>query len=272
MDASIRSTDLHDNPRSGYGAAHVAFEAFEREDYGTVLKLASPHAVAGNSDAQCITPNWCYHFATKMPTTPTLIAQIDKWKAAKSETEHLEFKEARDKFESYKLLEYCVALANENENGSVLLLGVASTYFDGFGVYQAPATPRDTIFFDRLVGCRKVELILVVVPRELLVRFATDHTKVPGGCIVNQISVPVVYDDGCMLTASEGVGDRTVWMNRVGATHRDDRTNAATHFCEQSSLQIASSVKRNNTDSRKRSARRCSSSGVETVTAPQTGV
>jgi hypothetical protein len=124
MDASIRSTDLHDNPRSGYGAAHVAFEAFEREDYGTVLKLASPHAVAGNSDAQCITPNWCYHFATKMPTTPTSIAQIDKWKAAKSETEHLEFKEARDKFEFYKLLEYCVALANENENGSVLLLGV----------------------------------------------------------------------------------------------------------------------------------------------------
>lgn len=59
-----------------------------------------------------------------MPTTPTSIAQIDAWKAAKSETEHLEFKEARDKFEFYKLLEYCVALANENENGSVLLLGV----------------------------------------------------------------------------------------------------------------------------------------------------
>jgi len=59
-----------------------------------------------------------------MPTTPTSIAQIDQWKAAKSETEHLEFKEARDKFEFYKLLEYCVALANENENGSILLLGV----------------------------------------------------------------------------------------------------------------------------------------------------
>ena len=51
-----------------------------------------------------------------MPATPTSIAQIDTWKAAKSETEHLEFKEARDKFEFYKLL--------ENENGSVLLLGV----------------------------------------------------------------------------------------------------------------------------------------------------
>lgn len=59
-----------------------------------------------------------------MPTTPTSIAQIDEWKAAKSETEHLEFKEAREKFEFYRLLEYCVALANENENGSVLLLGV----------------------------------------------------------------------------------------------------------------------------------------------------
>jgi hypothetical protein len=48
---------------------------------------------------------------TKMPTAPTSIAQIDEWKAAKSETEHLEFKEAREKFEFYRLLEYCVALA-----------------------------------------------------------------------------------------------------------------------------------------------------------------
>src|ERR1700731_516407 len=61
---------------------------------------------------------------TNMPTTPTSIAQIDRWKAAKSETEHLEFKEARDQFDFRKLLEYCVALANENESGSVLLLGI----------------------------------------------------------------------------------------------------------------------------------------------------
>ncbi len=32
----------------------AAFEAFDRKDYEAVLKLASPHAVAGNSDAQCM--------------------------------------------------------------------------------------------------------------------------------------------------------------------------------------------------------------------------
>jgi len=32
----------------------AAFETFDRKDYEAVLKLASPHAVAGNSDAQCM--------------------------------------------------------------------------------------------------------------------------------------------------------------------------------------------------------------------------
>jgi len=32
----------------------AAFEAFDRKDYEAVLKLASPHAVATNSDAQCM--------------------------------------------------------------------------------------------------------------------------------------------------------------------------------------------------------------------------
>jgi TPR repeat protein len=32
----------------------AAFDAFDRGDYETVLKLASPHAVAGNPDAQCM--------------------------------------------------------------------------------------------------------------------------------------------------------------------------------------------------------------------------
>lgn len=40
-------------PFSEYNA-DAAFEAFARQDYETVLKLASPHAVAGNPDAQCM--------------------------------------------------------------------------------------------------------------------------------------------------------------------------------------------------------------------------
>jgi len=55
-----------------------------------------------------------------MTTTPN---QIDLWRQEASEHQRLEFKEAKQQFDSRKLSEYCVALANEG--GGVLLLGVA---------------------------------------------------------------------------------------------------------------------------------------------------
>jgi diguanylate cyclase (GGDEF)-like protein len=54
----------------------------------------------------------------------TTAEQIDAWRAATSENEHLEFKEAKNQFDFQDLLAYCVALANER--GGVLLLGVAN--------------------------------------------------------------------------------------------------------------------------------------------------
>jgi len=55
-----------------------------------------------------------------MSTTPE---QIDLWRQATSEHQRLEFKEAKNQFDTRRLSEYCVALANEG--GGVLLLGVA---------------------------------------------------------------------------------------------------------------------------------------------------
>jgi predicted HTH transcriptional regulator len=55
-----------------------------------------------------------------MSTTPE---QIDLWRQAPSEHQRLEFKEAKNQFDTRRLSEYCVALANEG--GGVLLLGVA---------------------------------------------------------------------------------------------------------------------------------------------------
>lgn len=55
-----------------------------------------------------------------MTTTP---AQIDLWRAAKSEHQSLEFKEAKTQFDNRKLYKYCVAIANEG--GGHLLLGIA---------------------------------------------------------------------------------------------------------------------------------------------------
>jgi ATP-dependent DNA helicase RecG len=51
------------------------------------------------------------------------IAQIDLWRSAPSETQILEFKEAKTTFDREKLNEYCVAIANEG--GGHLVLGVA---------------------------------------------------------------------------------------------------------------------------------------------------
>jgi len=51
------------------------------------------------------------------------VEQIDFWRNAKSETQNLEFKEAKNQFDNKKLYRYCVALANEG--GGHLLLGIA---------------------------------------------------------------------------------------------------------------------------------------------------
>ncbi|MEY3867306.1 MAG: hypothetical protein RLZZ338_1197 [Cyanobacteriota bacterium] len=48
---------------------------------------------------------------------------LEKWLLVPTETEHLEFKEAKQQFDSTKLLKYCVALANEG--GGYIVLGVS---------------------------------------------------------------------------------------------------------------------------------------------------
>ena len=52
----------------------------------------------------------------------TTLQELDRLMALPSETEHLEFKEAKNQFDTTKLYGYCVALANEG--GGKLILGV----------------------------------------------------------------------------------------------------------------------------------------------------
>jgi len=49
--------------------------------------------------------------------------QIDIWRQSPSEHQRLEFKEAKNQFDTRRLSEYCIAIANEG--GGALLLGVA---------------------------------------------------------------------------------------------------------------------------------------------------
>lgn len=51
--------------------------------------------------------------------------QIDLWRSINTETQALEFKEAKSQFDNKKLYRYCVAIANEG--GGHLVLGIADT-------------------------------------------------------------------------------------------------------------------------------------------------
>ena len=51
------------------------------------------------------------------------LEQLNRWLLDVSENEHLEFKEAKQQYDTGKLLKYCVALANEG--GGYLVLGVS---------------------------------------------------------------------------------------------------------------------------------------------------
>lgn len=54
----------------------------------------------------------------------TTTQQIDLWRSLPSETQNIEFKEAKTQFDNKKLYRYCVAIANEG--GGQLILGVAN--------------------------------------------------------------------------------------------------------------------------------------------------
>ena len=59
---------------------------------------------------------------SQMEALQPSIERIDALLNSPTETQHLEFKEARTQFEHSRLREYCVALANEG--GGHLLLGI----------------------------------------------------------------------------------------------------------------------------------------------------
>jgi len=50
--------------------------------------------------------------------------QVDFWRSRPSETETLEFKEAKNQYDSQKLFSYCVAIANEGGGHLLFVLRI----------------------------------------------------------------------------------------------------------------------------------------------------
>jgi ATP-dependent DNA helicase RecG len=85
-----------------------------------------------------------------MPVTPE---QVDIWRASPSETQNLEFKEAKNQYDTDKLFSYCVAIANEG--GGHLILGVSNKpprEVVGTKAFLNPITIAERIF--QAVGFR----------------------------------------------------------------------------------------------------------------------
>ena len=81
---------------------------------------------------------------------PTTVQQIDDLLSIRSENEHLEFKEAGNRFDFELLVKYCVAMANEK--GGRVILGVTDKIPRRVVGTQAFDTPERTVsgLFDRL--------------------------------------------------------------------------------------------------------------------------
>lgn len=120
--------------------------------------------------------------------------QLHGWMAQPSETEHLEFKEAKQQFDTDRLREYCVALANER--GGRLILGVTN------------ALPRrivGTQAFRNLQGTRE-ELY-----EALKMRVEADELIMPEGRVVvfevpsRPIGSPLEYRGRYLMRVGEDV-------------------------------------------------------------------
>src|SRR4051812_34806334 len=78
---------------------------------------------------------------------PVTSAQVDLWRAAPSENQNLEFKEAKNQYDAEKLFGYCVAIANEG--GGHLLLGITNQpprQVVGTSAFQNPIEITERIF------------------------------------------------------------------------------------------------------------------------------
>jgi ATP-dependent DNA helicase RecG len=77
----------------------------------------------------------------------TTLDQVNRWLSTPSESEHLEFKEAKEQYDFTKLKRYCVALANEG--GGNLIFGVSDKHprrVVGTSAFQDPSDVASKLF------------------------------------------------------------------------------------------------------------------------------
>lgn len=122
-----------------------------------------------------------------------ILDKLREWMEGR-EDEHLEFKEAKNRFDFEELVKYCAAIANEG--GGKLILGVTNK------------RPR------RVVGCRAFESLertKAGLTERLHLRFEIDEIQHPDGRVLvihipsRPIGMPIQYKGAYWMRAGEGL-------------------------------------------------------------------
>jgi ATP-dependent DNA helicase RecG len=143
------------------------------------------------------------------------LENLEKWLNAPAETEFLEFKEAKQQYDTTKLLRYCVALANEG--GGYLVLGVTDK--PPRRVVGSQAFPSVTSLND--IKARIVEKL----------RFRVDATELlhPDGRVLvfevptRPVGQPLSFDGAYLMRAGEDLVPMTPdVLKRIFAEDQQD--------------------------------------------------
>jgi len=124
----------------------------------------------------------------------TTIQELERLMALPSEDEHLEFKEAKNQWESTKLFRYCVALANER--GGKLILGVTDK------------RPRRVVGTQAFLDTEDIKARLV---ERFNLRIEVETIKHTGGRVLifhvpsRPIGHPLHYDGAYLMRAGESL-------------------------------------------------------------------
>jgi ATP-dependent DNA helicase RecG len=140
---------------------------------------------------------------------------LEKWLNAPAETERLEFKEAKQQYDTTKLLRYCVALANEG--GGYLVLGVTNK------------PPRRVLGSQAFLSLTDLNDIKSRIVDKL--RFRVDVTELlhPDGRVVvfevptRPVGQPLAFDGAYLMRAGEDLVSMTPdVLKRIFAEDQQD--------------------------------------------------
>jgi len=123
------------------------------------------------------------------------LATLQQWLTAPAETEHLEFKEAKQQFDTTKLMRYCVALANER--GGYLVLGVSDKL------------PRQVVGSQAFSATTELNDIKARIVEKLHIRVDTVELMHPLGRVLvfdipsRPVGHPLDFDGAYLMRAGE---------------------------------------------------------------------